>query len=187
MLLNDNEIFKLCDKENGMIQPFEPNLVKQVYDTKVLSYGLGSFGYDISIGDIYKLYNSNFTGVIDPKHIDPAMFYDYSGEVAELPPNSSNLAHSYEYFNIPPDIEVICLGKSTYARAGLLINVTPLEAGWRGVLTIELVNLNPRPIKIYSFEGIAQLLFFRGKRPQVTYADRAGKYQNQVGIVLPRV
>lgn len=167
-----------------MLDPFEENLKRE----GVISYGLSSMGYDIRITDEYKVFTNVKQAVVDPKHFDPDSFIDLKAPVCTIPPNSFVLARSLEYFRMPPTILGLCLGKSSYARCGIVVNITPLEPGWEGHLTIEISNTTPLPARIYSFEGIAQVLFFEaGATPTVTYADRKGKYQAQQGITLPKV
>jgi len=167
-----------------MIDPFVENLEAE----GKVSYGLSSYGYDIRVADEYKIFTNALAGVVDPKSFDENSFVDYQGATCIVPPNSFALARSVETFRIPRDTLAVCLGKSTYARCGIIVNVTPLEPGWEGILTLEISNTTPLPAKIYSNEGIAQLLFFQGDEIcKVSYADRKGKYQNQVGVVLPRI
>lgn len=171
-------------KEHGMIEPFEEGQVRE----GVISYGLSSFGYDIRVADEFKVFTDVYSVVVDPKNFDQRSFVDIKGEHCIIPPNSFALARTLEHFVIPRDVLVLCVGKSTYARVGILINVTPLEPEWRGHLTLEISNTTPLPAKIYSNEGIAQLVFFQGdEAPSVTYAQRGGKYQDQVGVVLPKL
>jgi len=170
--------------EERMIEPFEEGLVS----TGVVSYGLSAYGYDIRIADEFKLFTNLNTTVIDPKNFDPSSFVDFTGDVCIIPPNSFALARSMEYFRIPRSTLVICVGKSTYARCGIITNVTPLEPEWEGHLTLEISNTTPLPAKIYANEGIAQLLFFESDAPcEISYADRAGKYQAQTGVTVPRI
>jgi dCTP deaminase len=170
--------------EHKMIEPFEPNQVRE----GVISYGVSSYGYDIRVADEYKIFTNVFSAVVDPKHFDPQSMVDFKGEVCVIPPNSFALARTVEYFRIPKDVLTICLGKSTYARCGIIVNVTPFEPEWEGYVTLEISNTTPLPARIYSFEGIAQVLFFQGDEPcQTTYADKRGKYQKQESIVLPRL
>jgi len=169
----------------GMIVPFEEKLQRE----GVISFGLGSFGYDIRIADEFKIFTPS-TGeltVVDPKAIDTRAMVDYKGDVCIIPPNSFALGRSVEYFKIPFNIMCVCLGKSTYARAGIITNFTPFEPGWEGFVTIEISNTTPLPAKIYANEGIAQVLFFEGDMPEVTYATGNRKYQGQVGITLSRI
>lgn len=170
--------------EHGMIEPFEPD---QVRDGSI-SYGCSSFGYDIRIADEFKVFTNVHSVVVDPKEFDPRSFVDIRAGHCIIPPNSFALARTLEYFRVPADTLVICVGKSTYARCGILVNVTPLEPEWCGHLTLEISNTTPLPAKVYANEGIAQLLFFQGDEiPSVTYAGRRGKYQAQKGVTLPRL
>ena len=172
-----------------MIEPFEPKQVKEVNGQRVISYGLSSFGYDMRVSNEFKIFSAS-TGqltVIDPKAIDERAMVDYVGDFCIIPPNSFALARSVEYFRMPANVVGLCLGKSTYARAGIVTNFTPFEPGWEGHVTIEISNTTPLPAKIYANEGIAQCLFAGGEFPLVTYADRKGKYQAQVGITLAKV
>jgi len=171
-------------EEHGMIEPFEAGQVRQ----GVVSYGLSSFGYDIRVADEFKVFTDVFSVVVDPKSFDPRSFVDIRGDHCIIPPNSFALARTLEYFRIPADVLVVCVGKSTYARCGIIVNVTPLEPEWCGHLTLEISNTTPLPAKIYAHEGIAQLLFFQGDEvPTTTYAMRKGKYQDQRGVTLPRL
>ena len=168
--------------EHGMIEPFEDRQVRE----GVVSYGLSSYGYDIRVGDEFKIFTNINNTVIDPKNFDPRSFVDVKADVCIVPPNSFALAHTIEYFRIPRDILTICLGKSTYARCGIIVNVTPFEPEWEGTVTLEISNTTPLPAKIYANEGIAQVLFFQGDEPcEVSYADKKGKYLKQRGVTLP--
>jgi len=170
--------------EHGMIEPFEDRQVRE----GVVSYGLSSYGYDIRVGDEFKIFTNINNTVIDPKNFDPSSFVDVKADVCIVPPNSFALAHTIEYFRIPRDILTICLGKSTYARCGIIVNVTPFEPEWEGTVTLEISNTTPLPAKIYANEGIAQVLFFQGDEPcEVSYADKKGKYLKQRGVTLPKV
>jgi dCTP deaminase len=170
--------------EKGMIKPFEDRQVRQ----GGISYGLSSYGYDIRIADEFKIFTNINTTIVDPKSFDPRSFVDYQGEVAVIPPNSFALGRSVEYFKIPRNVLTICVGKSTYARCGIITNVTPFEPEWEGYVTLEISNTTPLPAKIYANEGIAQVLFFESDEAcETSYADRQGKYQGQQGIVLPTV
>jgi len=180
-------------RERGetMITPFAPYQVKQVEGRRVISYGTSSYGYDMRVGNTWKMFRTdmNPTGSIDPKNPN---LQEYMTEIVAdeiwIPPHQFVLCHSLESFNIPREINVIVVGKSTYARCGLIVNVTPLEPEWRGQVTIELSNTAPLPIKVYAFEGIAQCLFFESDTVcDISYADKDGKYQHQEGIVLPKV
>lgn len=181
-LKSDGWIAEKALKER-MIEPF---VERQVRDG-VVSYGLSSYGYDIRVGDEYKVFTNVYTAVVDPKNFDQSSFVDLKQDICTIPPNSFALARSVEYFRMPTSVMGIVLGKSTYARAGIIVNITPLEAGWEGILTIEISNTTPLPAKIYSNEGIAQILFFQAEPCRVSYADRKGKYQKQQGITLPRL
>ena len=170
--------------EKGMIVPFEEGQVRK----GVISYGLSSYGYDIRIADEFKIFTNINTTIVDPKGFDPRSFVDFKGDVCVIPPNSFALGRSLEYFKIPRNVMTICLGKSTYARCGIITNVTPFEPEWEGFVTLEISNTTPLPAKIYAHEGIAQVLFFESDETcAVSYADRQGKYQAQQGIVLPTV
>jgi dCTP deaminase len=170
--------------EKGMIKPFEDRQVRK----GGISFGLSSYGYDIRIADEFKIFTNINTTIVDPKAFDPRSFVDYQGEVALIPPNSFALGRSVEYFKIPRNVLTICVGKSTYARCGIITNVTPFEPEWEGFVTLEISNTTPLPAKIYANEGIAQVLFFESDEAcETSYADRQGKYQSQQGIVLPTV
>lgn len=198
-ILNDDQIIQLGLK--GMITPFVEGQVRtnpsgddatasvMPYDDKVISYGTGSFGYDARLGTTFKVFSDTHCIVMDPKHPNPQAFVDIDtqGSPLIIPPHGYVLGHTVEIFDLPDNIVMICIGKSTYARSGLLINVTPGEPEWRGMITLELANLLPIPLKVYPNEGICQFLFWRGLRPKTTYADRNGKYQDQRGVVLPRL
>lgn len=171
--------------EQKMIEPFEEKLVRK----GVISYGLSSFGYDIRVANEFRIFTAS-TGqltVVDPKALDERALAPYEGDVCIIPPNSFALARSMEYFRMPRNVIALCIGKSTYARVGVVTNFTPFEPGWEGHVTIEISNTTPLPAKIYANEGIAQVLFFEGEEPEVSYADRQGKYQAQTGITLPRI
>jgi len=180
-----------CDKwirrmatEHGMIEPFESGQVRD----GVISYGLSSYGYDIRVAPEFKVFTNVHNVVVDPKRFDDRSFVDIHEMECIIPPNSFALARTEEYFRIPRNILVVCLGKSTYARCGIIVNVTPLEPTWEGYLTLEISNTTPLPAKIYAGEGIAQLLFFEGdEEPEIAYADRKGKYMKQVGVTLPKM
>ncbi len=175
MILNDLEIQDLC--MNGMIEPF---YTIQIEDG-VISYGLGSFGYDIRLGNQFQVFHNANQTVIDPKNFDEnVMVEQVVNDYVQIPPNSFILGHSYERFDMPKDVLGLCVGKSTYARCGIIVNITPLEPGWEGYLTIEISNTTPEPARVYAEEGIAQVLFFKGEQPLKTYKDKEGKYQDQV-------
>jgi dCTP deaminase len=171
-------------REHGMIEPFED---RQVRDG-VISYGLSSYGYDIRVADEFKIFTNINSTVVDPKHFDPRSFVDLKADVCLIPPNSFALARTVEYFRIPRDVLTICVGKSTYARCGLIVNVTPFEPEWEGFVTLEISNTTPLPARVYANEGIAQVLFFQSDETcEVSYADKKGKYQKQQGLTLPRL
>lgn len=186
MAIKADRWIKRMALDHGMIEPFVEGQVRE----GVISYGVSSYGYDIRVADEYKIFTSA-TGeltVIDPKYFDPKAFKDYKGSECIIPPNSFALARTVEYFRIPRDVLTICVGKSTYARCGIIVNVTPFEPSWEGYVTLEISNTTPLPARIYSNEGIAQVLFFQGDEPpEVSYADRKGKYQRQHGVTLPRM
>jgi dCTP deaminase len=170
--------------EHNMIEPFVDGQVRD----GVISYGLSSYGYDIRVTDEFKIFTNVHSVVVDPKNFTPQSFVDFKGEVCVIPPNSFVLAQTMEYFRIPRDVLTVCLGKSTYARCGLIVNVTPFEPEWEGYVTLEISNTTPLPARVYAHEGIAQVLFFQSDEVcEVSYADRKGKYQKQQSIVLPRI
>jgi len=170
--------------ERKMIEPFEDRQIRE----GVVSYGLSSYGYDIRVADEFKVFTNINSTVIDPKNFDPRSFVDIKADVCIVPPNSFALARTVEYFRIPRDVLTVCLGKSTYARCGIIVNVTPFEPEWEGTVTLEISNTTPLPAKIYANEGLAQVLFFQGDEPcEVSYADKNGKYLRQRGVTLPKI
>ncbi|PIQ28500.1 dCTP deaminase [bacterium (Candidatus Blackallbacteria) CG17_big_fil_post_rev_8_21_14_2_50_48_46] len=170
--------------EEGMIQPFVERQVSQ----GIISYGLSSYGYDLRVSNHFKIFTNINNTVVDPKAFDENSFIDFIGDVCTIPPNSFALASSIEYFKIPDDVLTICLGKSTYARCGIIVNVTPFEPGWEGFVTLEISNTTPLPCRIYANEGLCQVLFFQGDEVcETNYRSREGKYQSQTGIVLPKI
>ena len=170
--------------EHNMIEPFVDGQVRE----GVISYGLSSYGYDIRIANEFKIFTNVHSAIVDPKHFNPQSFIDYSGEICVIPPNSFVLARTVVYFRIPRDVLTVCVGKSTYARCGLIVNVTPFEPEWEGFVTLEISNTTPLPARVYAHEGIAQVLCFRADQAcEISYADRRGKYQAQQHIVLPRL
>ena len=180
---NDRWIRRMAE-EHQMIEPFESGQVR----TGTISYGVSSFGYDIRVAPEFKVFTNVHNVVVDPKDFDGRSFVDVNADACIIPPNSFALARTVEFFRIPRDTLVLCVGKSTYARCGIIVNVTPLEPTWQGFLTLEISNTTPLPAKIYADEGIAQLLFFQSdEEPETAYADRKGKYQNQVGVTLPKL
>ena len=167
-----------------MIEPFEEKQVR----TDVISFGLSSYGYDMRVADEFRIFHNALSPVVDPKAFDERSFVEYEGDVCLIPPNSFALARSVEYFRIPRDVLTICVGKSTYARCGIITNVTPFEPEWEGFVTLEISNTTPLPARIYANEGIAQVLFFESDEPcQVSYKDKKGKYQAQRGVTPPRL
>ncbi|PIE81808.1 MAG: dCTP deaminase [Chloroflexi bacterium] len=170
--------------EHNMIEPFVDGQVRE----GVISYGLSSYGYDIRVTNEFKIFTNVHSAVVDPKNFNSQSFIDFTGDVCVIPPNSFVLAQTVEYFRIPRDVLTVCLGKSTYARCGLIVNVTPFEPEWEGYVTLEISNTTPLPARIYANEGIAQVLFFQSDEVcETSYADRKGKYQKQKSIVLPRI
>ncbi len=180
----DSWIAKMA-KEHGMISPFEETLIRENNNSKVISYGLSSYGYDVRVSNQFRIFTNVYGSVIDPKNFDTQSLVEVESDYCLVPPNSFALALSVETFKIPKNVMTVCLGKSTYARCGIIVNVTPFEPGWEGRAVLEISNTTPLPAKIYADEGLAQVLFFLGDDCDVTYADRAGKYQNQKSIVLP--
>ena len=182
-LKSDQWIRKMA-REFGMIEPFADNQVRN----GVISFGVSSYGYDIRVADEFKIFTNVFSAVVDPKHFDPRSMVDFKGDVCVIPPNSFALARTIEYFRIPRSVLTVCLGKSTYARCGIIVNVTPFEPEWEGFVTLEISNTTPLPARIYANEGIAQVLFFEADEVcQTSYADKKGKYQKQQDIVLPKL
>jgi dCTP deaminase len=184
MGLKPDHWIKKMALERRMIEPF---VESQVRDGSI-SYGVSSYGYDIRVADEYKIFTNVHSAIVDPKHFDPKSMVDFKGGVCVIPPNSFALARTVEYFRIPRKVLTICLGKSTYARCGIIVNVTPFEPEWEGFVTLEISNTTPLPARIYSNEGIAQVLFFEADEEcNISYADKKGKYQAQQGVVLPRL
>src|SRR5271156_5533311 len=185
-ILADHEIRRLA-VEQHMIEPFVERQVRELDNgQRAISYGLSSYGYDLRVADEFKVFTNVFNTVVDPKNFDAKSFVDLQADVCIVPPNSFALARSIEYFRIPRDLLTICLGKSTYARCGIIVNVTPFEPEWEGHVTLEISNTTPLPAKIYANEGLAQVLFFRANQVcETSYNDRKGKYQKQRGITTP--
>jgi dCTP deaminase len=183
MIKSDRWIRRMA-QEHDMINPYSE---KQV-SAGVISYGVSSYGYDLRVADEFKIFTNVNSTIVDPKHFDERSFVTVNADVAIVPPNSFALARSVEYFKIPRDVLTICVGKSTYARCGIIVNVTPLEPEWEGQVTIEISNTTPLPAKIYAGEGICQFLFLQGSSPcETSYADKSGKYMGQRGVALPRM
>ena len=173
--------------QQGMIEPFEPGSVRANGSVRVMSYGTSSYGYDVRCADEFKIFTNVHSAIVDPKNFDEDSFVDIRSSEIIIPPNSFALARTVEYFRIPRDVLVICLGKSSLARCGIIVNVTPLEPEWEGHVTLEFSNTTPLPAKIYANEGCAQMLFFQSDEPCGTsYRDRGGKYQGQKGVTLPK-
>jgi dCTP deaminase len=187
---SDKWIRKMAE-QHGMIEPFEPNQVKQnTAGERMVSYGTSSYGYDIRCSKEFKLFTNINSTIVDPKNFDPNSFVEVNADFCIIPPNSFALARTVEYFRIPRNVLTICLGKSTYARCGIIVNVTPFEPEWEGYVTLEFSNTTPLPAKIYANEGCAQVLFFEADADDVcetSYKDRGGKYQGQVGVTLPKI
>jgi dCTP deaminase len=184
MTIKSDRWIKRMAREYRMIEPFVESQVRG----SAISYGVSSYGYDIRVADEFKVFTNINNTVIDPKNFDPRSFVDVKTDVCIVPPNSFALARTIEYFRIPRDVLTVCLGKSTYARCGIIVNVTPFEPEWEGTVTLEISNTTPLPAKIYANEGIAQVLFFQSDEPcEMSYKDKKGKYQAQVGVTLPKI
>ncbi|MDP3773020.1 MAG: dCTP deaminase [Gemmatimonadales bacterium] len=184
MTIKSDSWIRRMAREHGMIEPFADAQVR----AGVISYGVSSYGYDMRVAREFKIFTNVLSAVVDPKAFDPKSFVEYEGDVCIVPPNSFVLARSVEYFRIPRNVLTICVGKSTYARCGIITNVTPFEPEWEGFVTLEISNTTPLPAKIYANEGIAQVLFFESDEAcEVSYADKKGKYQSQKGVTLPKI
>jgi len=188
MLLPDHEILARC-KTQGIIEPYVKEPVREIYGRKVISYGPSSYGYDVRVAHEFKIFTNAYNAKIDPKSMDPQNFIDIVSEgPIDIPPNSFALCRSLEWIKVPRDCLVVCIGKSTYARCGIVVNVTPLEPEWEGYITLEISNTTPNPALIYPNEGICQLLFHRNNSLcSISYKDKDGKYQGQTGVTLPTV
>ncbi len=174
-------------EQQNMIEPFEANQVRRSEQERIISYGTSSYGYDVRCSDEFKIFTNINSAIVDPKDFSDDSFVDVKSDVCIIPPNSFALARTVEFFRIPRDVLTICLGKSTYARCGIIVNVTPLEPEWEGHVTLEFSNTTPLPAKIYANEGVAQMLFFTGDEVcETSYKDRGGKYQGQLGVTLPK-
>jgi dCTP deaminase len=185
-LQSDRWITEMSQK-HGMIEPFEAVQVRQHHHQKIISYGVSSYGYDVRCAPEFKIFTNIHSSIVDPKAFDEKSFVSIESDVCIIPPNSFALARTVEYFRIPRNVLTICLGKSTYARCGIIVNVTPLEPEWEGHVTLEFSNTTNLPAKIYAHEGVAQMIFLEAKEVcQVSYQDRQGKYQGQTGVTLPR-
>ena len=184
MTIKPDHWIKQMARDRGMIEPFETTQVRD----GVISYGVSSYGYDIRVADEFKIFTNVHSAIVDPKRFDPRSMVDLTSDVCVIPPNSFALARTVEYFRIPRNVLTICVGKSTYARCGIIVNVTPFEPEWEGYVTLEISNTTPLPAKIYANEGIAQVLFFEAEDEcEISYADKKGKYQRQQSIVLPKL
>jgi dCTP deaminase len=184
MGLKPDHWIRTMAREQRMIEPYSDSQVRN----GVISFGVSSYGYDIRVADEFKIFTNVFSAVVDPKHFDPRSMVDFKGDVCVIPPNSFALARTIEYFRIPRKVLTVCLGKSTYARCGIIVNVTPFEPEWEGFVTLEISNTTPLPARIYANEGIAQVLFFEADEEcETSYADKKGKYQGQQSIVLPKL
>jgi dCTP deaminase len=188
MSIKSDRWIRRMAEQQGMIDPFEPGQVKHAADgQRIVSYGTSSYGYDVRCSREFKIFTNINSTIVDPKHFDPKSFVDVVADECIIPPNSFALARTVEYFRIPRDVLVVCLGKSTYARCGIIVNVTPLEPEWEGHVTLEFSNTTPLPARIYANEGVAQMLFFQSDEVcETSYKDRGGKYQGQTGVTLPR-
>ncbi|WP_417549605.1 dCTP deaminase [Methylophaga sp.] len=187
MSIKSDKWIRRMAEQHGMISPFEPGQVREREGQRIISYGTSSYGYDVRCSTEFKIFTNINSAIVDPKNFDASSFVDINSDVCIIPPNSFALARTIESFKIPRNVLTICLGKSTYARCGIIVNVTPLEPEWEGQVTLEFSNTTPLPAKIYAHEGVAQMLFFESDEVcETSYADRAGKYQGQQGVTLPK-
>src|SRR6476660_1810742 len=188
MSIKPDKWIRRMAKEHGMISPFEPGMVREYNGKKAVSFGTSSYGYDVRCADEFKVFTNINSTIVDPKHFDSRSFFDIKAGECIIPPNSFALARTVEYFRVPRDVLVVCLGKSTYARCGIILNVTPLKHGWEGHVTLEFSNTTPLPAKIYANEGACQFLFLKADEVcDVSYRDRHGKYMGQKGVTLPKL
>ena len=188
MSIKSDKWIRRMAEQNGMIEPFEPGQVREAEGKKIISYGTSSYGYDIRCAPEFKVFTNIHSTVVDPKNFDEKSFVDMHGDYCIIPPNSFALARTVEYFRIPRNVLTICLGKSTYARCGIIVNVTPFEPEWEGTVTLEISNTTPLPARIYANEGIAQVIFFQSDEPcEISYADKKGKYLKQREVTLPKI
>jgi dCTP deaminase len=187
MSIKSDQWIRTMSKEKGMIEPFVDQQVRFRGEERIISYGTSSYGYDVRCANVFKVFTNINSVIVDPKAFDQNSFVDVQSDICIIPPNSFALAHTVEYFKIPRNVLTICVGKSTYARCGIIVNVTPLEPEWEGHVTLEFSNTTPLPAKIYAYEGVAQMLFFESDQVCTTsYKDRKGKYQGQRGVTLPQ-
>ena len=188
MTIKSDKWIKRMVSEEGMIDPFEPRQVRKNGEKRLISYGTSSYGYDVRCSNEFKIFTNINSATVDPKHFDETSFVNLVNDECVIPPNSFALASTIEYFKIPRNVLTICLGKSTYARCGIIVNVTPFEPEWEGYVTLEISNTTPLPAKIYSNEGLCQVIFFESDEDcEVSYKDKSGKYQSQTGITLPKL
>ena len=190
MTIKSDRWIRRMAEQHRMIEPFEPQQIKYANGHRLVSYGTSSYGYDIRCSNEFKIFTNINTTIVDPKNFDERSFVDFCGDVCIIPPNSFALARTVEYFRIPRNVLTICLGKSTYARCGIIVNVTPLEPEWEGYVTLEFSNTTPLPARIYANEGVAQVIFLESAPDDVcetSYKDRGGKYQGQTGVTLPKI
>jgi len=188
MSIKSDKWIRRMAQGHGMIEPFEAGQVRERDGQRIVSYGTSSYGYDIRCSDEFKIFTNINSTIVDPKAFDAKSFVDFKGPVCLIPPNSFALARTVEYFRIPRNVLTICLGKSTYARCGIIVNVTPLEPEWEGHVTLEFSNTTPLPAKIYANEGVAQVIFIESDEVcDTSYKDRGGKYQGQLGVTLPKI
>ena len=187
MSIKSDHWIRRMSEQQGMIEPFEAGQVRENDNGRIISYGTSSYGYDVRCADEFKIFTNINSAIVDPKDFADNSFVDFKGDVCIIPPNSCALARTVEYFRIPRSVLTVCLGKSTYARCGIIVNVTPLEPEWEGHVTLEFSNTTPLPAKIYANEGVAQMLFFESDEVcDTSYKDRGGKYQGQTGVTLPK-
>jgi dCTP deaminase len=187
MSIKSDRWIRRMAQDHGMIEPFEPGQIRESAAGQVISYGTSSYGYDIRCSSEFKIFTNINSAIVDPKNFDSNSFIDFHGDDCIIPPNSFALARTVEYFRIPRNVLTICLGKSTYARCGIIVNVTPLEPEWEGHITLEFSNTTTLPARIYANEGVAQVLFFESdEQCETSYRDRGGKYQGQTGVTLPK-
>lgn len=188
MAIKSDKWIRRMAAEHAMIEPFAPDLVRENEHGRIVSYGTSSYGYDVRCAREFKIFTNINSTIVDPKAFDSGNFIDFTGDVCIIPPNSFALARTVEYFRIPRNVLTVCLGKSTYARCGIIVNVTPLEPEWEGHVTLEFSNSTPLPARIYANEGVAQMLFFESDEEcETSYKDRGGKYLGQRGVTLPRI
>ncbi|MBD2858387.1 dCTP deaminase [Spongiibacter sp. KMU-158] len=187
MSIKSDKWIRRMAEQQGMIEPFEPGQVRENEGGRIISYGTSSYGYDVRCSNEFKVFTNTYSATVDPKNFDERSFVDITGDYCIIPPNSFALARTVEYFRIPRSVLTVCLGKSTYARCGIIVNVTPLEPEWEGHVTLEFSNTTTLPAKIYANEGVAQMLFFESDEVcDTSYKDRGGKYQGQTGVTLPK-